>query len=80
MRALECFEVNQAILTDRKIAHPKSVLLETMAGVEHGLVLGDSRDDVIALRAIALGHALDREIVALSRAGGENDFLWGRAD
>ena len=46
----------------------------------HRLVLGDARDDVIALLAVHLGDALDREVVRFGRAAREDDFLRVRAD
>jgi hypothetical protein len=38
-------------------------------------VLGHARDDVVALLAVHLGDALDREVVRLGCAAGEDDFL-----
>src|ERR1700690_4110343 len=51
-----------------------------LAGVEHGLVLGNCRDDVVALLAVHFGDALDREVVALGCTRGKNDFLRGGAN
>jgi hypothetical protein len=53
---------------------------EPLARVEDGLVLGGAGDDVLALLGIHLGHALDREVVALGRAGRPDDLLGGGAD
>ena len=72
-------QVNQPIRLHRQISHPVTVLLQPLAGVEDGLVLGDRGDDVVPLFFVHLGHALDREIVALSSARRENDLLGGRA-
>jgi hypothetical protein len=43
-------------------------------------VLGDARDDVIALLAVHLADALDRKVVRLGRAAREDEFLsrWRR--
>jgi len=38
-------------------------------------VLGNTSDDVIALFAVKLDHALNREIIGLGRSAGKNDFL-----
>ena len=56
------------------------MLLQLLAGIEDGLVLGDLGDDVVAALAVHLGDALDGEVVALGGAGGEDDLLGGGAD
>jgi hypothetical protein len=38
-------------------------------------VLGLLRDEVLALGLVEVGRALDREVVALGRAGGPDDLL-----
>ncbi len=43
-------------------------------------MLGDRRDDVVALFAIHLGDTLDGEVVAFGRARGEDDLFRSRAD
>ena len=43
-------------------------------------MLGLDGDDVVALLLVELGHALDREVVRLGRAGGEDDLLVVAAD
>src|SRR6266704_1787693 len=48
---------------------------ERLAGVEHRLVLGRGRDDVISLVLVELDHALDGEIVRLRGAAREDDLL-----
>ena len=70
----------QAVLLHRQVGDAVAVLLEPLAGVEDRLVLGDARDDVVALLAVHLGDALDREVVRLGRAAGEDDLLRVRAD
>ncbi len=79
-RGAQIVEADQAVLLHRQIGDPVAVLLEALARVDHRLVLGDARDDVIALLAVHLGDALDREVVRLGRAAGEDDFLGVRAD
>ncbi len=78
--ALQVVEINAAVLLHRQIGDAESVLLQALATVEHGLVLGRLGDDVVALLAVHLGDALDGKVVALGGAGGEDDFLRGRAD
>ncbi len=78
--ALQVVEIDQAVFLHRQVGDAVAVLLQALAGVEHGLVLGDRGDDVIALLAVHLGDALDGEVVALGGAGGEDDFFRGRAD
>src|SRR5690242_10605928 len=78
--ALKVFEVYQAVFLNREVGDTIAIFFQALAGVEHGLVLGDSGDDVIALLAIHFGDALDCEVVALGSAGGKNDLLGGGAD
>ncbi len=66
--ALQVVEIDAAVLLHRQIGDAEAVLLQPLAGVEHGLVLGGLGDDVVALLAIHLGHALDGEVVALGGA------------
>ena len=63
-----------------QVGDAEALLLELLAGVEDGLVLGDLGDDVVAALAVHLGDALDGEVVALGGAGGEDDLLGGGAD
>ena len=79
-RPLQVVEVDQAVGLHRQIGDAIAVFLEALAGIEHRLVLGDLGDDVVAALPVHLGDALDREVVALGRAGGEDDLLGGRAD
>ena len=79
-RALQIVEVNQTIFLHRQIGHAIAVLFEALAGVEHSFVLGDGRDDVIALLAIHFGNTFDREIVAFGGARGEDNLFRGGAD
>ena len=78
--ALEFFEIDQAVFLDRHVGDAVAVLLQPLASVEHGLVLGDGRDDVVAFFPVHLGHALDSEVVAFSRARSEDDFFGSRAN
>ncbi len=78
--AFELVEADAAVLLHRQVGDAIAVLFEVLAGVEHGLVLGDAGDDVVALLAIHLGDALDREVVGFGRAAREDDFLRVGAD
>src|SRR5580693_2349217 len=78
--ALEFFKIDQAIFLNGQVSHAVAVFLEALAGVEHGFVLGDRGDDVVALLTVHLGYAFDGEVVALGCARGEDDFLRGGAD
>src|SRR5207247_9255486 len=57
-----------------------AVLLEPLARIDDRLVLGDRRDDVVALLAVHLGDALDRQIVRLGRAARDDNLLRVRPD
>jgi hypothetical protein len=61
--SLQHVEIDQAVAHHRQIGDAIAVLLQALAGIEHGLVLGDRRDDVVALLGVHLGHALDGEVV-----------------
>lgn len=52
-----------------------AVFFEALAGVEYRLVFKHSGDDVVALLVVHLRHALDRQVVGLGGAGGEDDLL-----
>ena len=54
--------------------------LQALAGVEDGLVLGLQGDDVVALGPVELDHALERQVVRLGGAAGEDDLLGLGAD
>ena len=75
--ALELVEVDEAVGLHGQIGDVVALLLELLAGVEDGLVLGDLGDDVVAALAVHLGDALDGEVVGLGGAGGEDDLLGG---
>ena len=77
-RALDVRRVDATVATDRQVRHAEAVLLEALARVENRLVLRDGGDDVVALVLVELGDALEREVVRLRRAGGEDDLLLAR--
>jgi len=78
--ALQVFKIDEPIGFHGQIRHAIAILLKALAGVEHGFVLGDLRDDVVSALAIHFGNALDSEVVALGSTGCENDSFGGGAD
>src|SRR5438132_6233894 len=68
------------VLVYRKVRDLEAVAFEALASVDHGLVLGGLRDDVVALLLVHGGDALDRQVVALGGAAGEDDLLGRRSD
>jgi len=67
-------EVEQPVRLDVEIAHLEALALEFAHRVEHGLVFGAHGDQVLAARCVELRGALDRQVVRLRRAGGEDDL------
>ena len=61
---------------DGEVGHLEAVLLEELAGVEHRMMLEHTGDDVLlALGGQLVRHALDRPVIGLRAAGGEEDLL-----
>jgi hypothetical protein len=77
--AFQVVEIDQAILLDGHIGDAVAIFLQTLASVEHSLMLSHGGDDVIALLPVHLGDALDSEVIALRSARSEYDFFCGRA-
>ena len=77
---LQVFEIDEAVGLHRQVGDAVAVLLQALAGVQHGLVLGDLGDDVVAALAVHLRNALDGQVVALRGAGGKDDLLGAGAD
>eukprot|EP00966_Prymnesium_polylepis_P301163 6959020-Prymnesium_polylepis.1 len=73
-------EVDEAVCAHRQVGHVEALLLQPAARVEHALVLSDGRDDVVLLWMVELRHALDRHVVRLGGARGEDDLLRVGAD
>ena len=74
-------EVDEPVGLGREVGHlglPGA--LEILARVEHGLVLGLHRDNVIAPRGVHFDRALDRDVVALGGTAREHDLFGARAD
>jgi hypothetical protein len=51
--------------------------LQGFTAIEHCFVLDSTGEDVIALLSVSFGYALDREVIRLGGAAGENNFPWG---
>ncbi len=58
-RRLELLEVEQAVFLHVEVGDLEALALELAHGVEHGLVLGLHRDQVLALALVELRRALD---------------------
>ena len=76
----EFIEIDEPFRVNRQPGDAKAVALEPLEGVEHRLVLGRHRDQVIAALAQRVGRALDRQVVRLGRAAREADFSGASAD
>src|ERR1700678_1528294 len=76
----QVFHVDEAVGLYRQIGDAVAVFFKALAGVEDGLVLGDLGDDMVAALLVHLGDALDGEVVALGRAGVEDDLPGSGAD
>ena len=74
MRGLEHVEVDQTVVLHIQIRDFEAFAFEFAAGVEHGLVLGLHRDDVLALALVEVRRALDGQVVRLRGARGPDDF------
>ncbi len=77
---LQVFDIDQAIGLDRQVGDPVAGLLQPLAGIQGGLVLGHLGNDVVATLAVHLGNTLDGQIGAFGGSGGEDDLLGGRTD
>ena len=74
-RRLQHLEVDQAVLLNVEIGRLEALALEFAHRVEHGLVLGLHRDDVLALALVEMRRALDGEVVRFGRTRGPDDLL-----
>jgi hypothetical protein len=75
-RLAQVVEIDAAVLVDRQIGHlGLARTLQRLARVQNCLVLGDGCDDVVALVPVELDDALERQIVRLRGAAGEDDLL-----
>src|SRR5579859_3550768 len=72
--ALQLRQINKTIRTDRKVRHLPAELFKMPAAIQYGFVLNGGSNDVIALVAIHLGHALDGQVVAFRGAAGKHNL------
>ena len=79
-RIAQHVQIHQTVAFHRQIAYAVAVLFELLASVQHRFMLGRYGDDVIALFRVHLGYTLDRQVVGLGRAAGEDDFFGCRAN
>jgi hypothetical protein len=73
-RRLQHRQVEQAVGLHRQVGDLEALALQFAHGVQHGLVLGLHRDQVLALGLVELGHALDGQVVGLGGAAGPDDL------
>lgn len=73
-RRLQHLEVQQAIGLHVQISHFKTLALQFAAGVQHGLVFGLDRDEVLAAALVKMRRAFDRQVVGLGGAAGPDDL------
>src|SRR6185437_3235045 len=74
-RCFQIFEAEQAIARDQQVSDAITLFFQTLAAIEHSLMLAGNSNNVVALVSAGLGYAFDREIVALGRSRGEDDLL-----
>src|SRR2546430_8165224 len=74
-RRLELLQVEQPVLLRVEVGRLEPLALEFAHRVEHRLVLGLHRGDVLALAPVEIRRALDREVVAFGRARGPDDLF-----
>ena len=75
-RLLEPVQVEQAGGLRVQVGDLVAFALELATGVQHRLVFGLDRDDVLALLLIKVGRTLDSEVVRFGGAAGPDNFLW----
>ena len=73
-------EPDEPVRVDAEPRDPPPVALELLERIEHRLVLGRHRDDVIAAVAAGVRRALDRQVVRFGGAAREHDLAGRRAD
>ena len=74
-RSQKGIKVEQAVFKRGQIGDFKPVAFELAAGVEHGLVFGFDRNQVLALGLVKICRAFNRQIIGLGRARGPDDFF-----
>ena len=77
VRANGCFQhvhVQQTVCLHIKVRRVKPLAFQFTESVEHGLVLGFNRDDVLAFCFVELRCTFDRQVVRLGSATCPNNF------
>ena len=77
---LELVQIKQTIGLHVEVGRLEALALQFAHGVEHGLVLGLHRDDVLAARLVELRSPLQGQVVGLGRARGPDDLTRIRLD
>jgi hypothetical protein len=73
-RSADLLGVHLPVLVHRQIRDLEALAFQPLARVDDRLVFRQLGNDVITLLAVHGGDALDREVVALGGAGGEDDL------
>ena len=79
-RCAQLVELDEPVRVDTKARDPPAFALERLERIEHRLVLGHHRHDVVAAFAAGVRRALDRQVVRLGRAAREYNLARRRAD
>ena len=72
--------VHAAVFVDRQVRHLKAVLLEPAARMQHGVMLDNRGNDMVAFFLMRESRALDGPVIALGTAAGEINFILICAD
>ena len=78
--ALDVIRVHQAVRAHPCAGHAEPFLLQALRRVEHRLMLCRQGDNVVAPAAMGPGRSLNRQIVRLGCARGEDDLLRAGVD
>src|SRR5450830_67673 len=73
-RRSDLLNCDQTVVLRLQIGGVETLTLQFTHGIQHSLVLGLDRDDVLALGLVELRSPLDGQVVAFSRAGSPDDF------
>ena len=71
---LEHLQIQHAVGLHLQIGHFKALALQLAAGVEHGLVLGLHRDQVLALGLVEMRSTLQGQVIGFGGTGGPDDL------
>src|SRR5207302_10429428 len=79
-RRANCIRIDPPSAIGRQISDVESLFLETLAGIEHGLVLDARGDDMPSAVRVRAREPENRQIVGFGRPGGEHDLVRLGAD